>query len=264
MPFLSVSTDGHAPRATAKVCPKCNKIYSSDAQYCTRCQCELVVKNKSNVSVIIIGIAIMLVIAMMGIVVSSIIYPEHGFNTAIKNNDSQKLAVICQKHPNLLEDDKRKEKYNSFISKCVDRYIDEIIDYDQVSSDFENFHLINSYLLEQDILNNTVEKQDIVENFHGSRLAFEMAEESFNSNEYQNAEIKYAEVIKEDEKYYSIAQDKLNDMETLKNSYLIQASEKSSSGDYDGSLEILTEALTYFGYDEEYSNKYYDEIADSI
>lgn len=103
-----------------------------------------------------------------------------------------------------------------------------------------------------------------IEEIHTSRLAFEEAEDSFDKKAYQLAEEKYSNVIKQDEKYYLLAQEKLKKIDELKLSYIQRSNEKISSNDYDGSIKILTEGLTYFGYDENYNSKYYNGIVDTV
>ena len=247
-----------------KKCPKCGKKYSYDLKYCIKCQCELIEKTKSNLPIIVVSSTSALVLIILSVVRVSVVYPGYMFNKAIDGSDSKQLVSVCMKYPNLLDNSDKTEKYNLFIEKRVTDYISDLINYDEVVIDFENFDIINSHLIDDVTLKNTNDKRKKIEEFHMSRLAFEEAEEAFTENKYQTAEEKYSVIIEQDEEYYLSSQDKLKKINELKSAYIQQSNEKISSNDYDGSIKILTEGIANFGYDEDYSNKYYNLIVDTI
>lgn len=250
--------------SSQKKCPKCGKTYRADMQYCMKCQCELVEKNKSKLPIIIIGSTSAVVLIASAIIGTTVVYPRYAFNKAIENNDSKQLVSVCKDYPGLLDNDNRVNKYNTFIDKRSDDYVADTISYEEVTDDFENFDIINSYFIDSDTLENTNDERIKIEEIHVSRLSFQEAEDSFYNKEYQTAEEKYSSVIEKDEKYYLLAQDKMKEIDELKQSYIKQSDENIQNDDYDGSIEVLTEGLTYFGYDENYSSEYYDKIVDTV
>lgn len=233
-------------RLSLKKCPKCGKTYRADLQYCMKCQCELIEKTKSKLPIIVVSSTAAVLLIALVIIGTTVVYPRYAFNKAIDDNDSKQLVSVCRDHPSLLYNN-RIDKYNSFIDKRTDDYIDDTISYEEVTIDFENFGIINSHLIDEGTLENTNDEKAKIEEIHTSRLAFEEAEDSFDKKAYQLAEEKYSNVIKQDEKYYLLAQEKLKKIDELKLSYIQRSNEKISSNDYDGSIKILTEGLTYFG-----------------
>lgn len=248
----------------ALICPKCGKSYRGDKQYCTKCQCELIEKtiNKSKI-IMISSIVAVAIIALSAIGITTF-YPRYAFNKAIENNDTTKLVSICREYPDLLSNADRKEQYNSLIVDRTDAYIDDAISYDEITIDFENFGKINSYLLDDNIQSNTEEQKAKVESVYASRLSFDEAENAFSNKEYQKAETKYSEVLAIDEKFYSLSESRLLEISELKQSYLEQSAEKVSVNDYESSLTILAEAMTYFSYDADYEEQYRESIIDSV
>jgi len=196
----------------------------------------------------------------IGILSTVFLYPIISFNSAIKNGDTNKLVSVFRSHPNILDSTKRKEQYNNLIIGRADAYLSKSIDYDKANEDFDNFEIINSHLIDQSYSTITQEQQDRVERIHGSRVAFQDGETSFDSKQYKNAENKYSSVIEEDSKYYDLAQTKLNAIEDLKDSYLQQATDQQNSGEYDACIATLTDGLKYFEYDSDYAKKYTDGI----
>ncbi|MCM1221295.1 MAG: zinc ribbon domain-containing protein, partial [Lachnospiraceae bacterium] len=238
-----------------KKCPQCGKTYSADSKYCVKCQCELVAKTNSRLPVIIISSAVAVVLVTSAVIGTQIVYPRYAFNKVIQENNSEQLVSVCRNHKSLLDDQDRLDQYNAFIDKKTVDYTDDAISYDEVIADFENFNTINSYLLNESTLQNTADNRNLIEELHKSRLLFEEAEKLFDKKSYQNAEENYSGVIKQDEKYYSLAQDKLKEIDELKLSYIQQAEEKLSANDFDGSVKILTDGINNFGYDEKYNSK---------
>lgn len=247
-----------------KVCPKCRKIYKSDVEYCTKCQCELIEKAKSKSNIVILSLIIGVIFIACIIIVSINIYPAQSFEKVIQKENSTALVEIFELHPELLDSDKNKEIYNNFIILRANKYINDEISYDEISQDFQNFTTINNHLIDSSILDTTTENYNTIKSVYTSRLAFDDAEFSYDNQDYQLAEQQYSEVITQDKKYYNIAQEKLQEINELKNSYLSQSNEKSKNGDYEGSIEILTNALTYFGYDEKYNDLYHEKIIENV
>lgn len=247
-----------------KKCPQCGKTYREDVKYCIKCQCELVAKTGNRLPVIIISSAVAVFLIVSGVVGTQIIYPEYTFNKVIRDNNSGQLVSVCRKHKNLLDNSRTIGKYNSFVDKRTDDYINDIISYDDIVVDFENFREINSYLLDDSVIENTESKRKIIEEFHESRVFFEKAEDMFNKKTYKTAEENYSFVKEKDEKYYMLAQDRLKEIDELKMSYIRRSDEKISVNDYDGSIKELTDGITDFGYDEIYKVKYYNAIVDTI
>lgn len=247
-----------------KKCPQCGKTYSADSKYCMKCQCELVAKTSNRLPVIIISSAAVVVLITSAVIGTQVIYPRYTFNKVIRENNSKQLVSICRKHKSLLDDRERLDQYNAFIDKKTDDYINDVISYDEIIVDFENFNIINSYLLNEFTLKNTEDSRKTIEELHKSRLLFEEAEELFDKKSYQNAEENYSGVIKQDEKYYQLAQNRLKEIDELKLSYIKQSEEKLSANDFDESIKILTDGINSFGYDENYNSKYYNAIFDTI
>lgn len=246
----------------SKICPECGKENDSDAIYCIKCQSKLAEKKSKNFIALYLILGF-LIVSFIGfkIVISS---PEYRLNDAVKSNNTEKLALILTSNSDLLEKSKYKEKYISFIKSCTNDYIDEIKDYDTVLSDFQKFSDVNSYTLDEDILKITTENLFEIDLIHTSRIAFEDAEKAFSEKDYQSAEIKYSEVVSEDKKYYVASQSKLKEISDLKESYIIESNEKLLDNNFDDSIQILLESLTYFSYDEKYNNLYYNKIVDNV
>ena len=247
-----------------KRCPICKKKYPPDANYCTKCQHELVEIKKSKVPVVVLCSALGVIIVSS--VIFGVIYASPGYmlTRAIKNGNTEKVASIIMSHPEVLHKLKYKEKYIEFIDVRANKYIDEVVDYDIVSSDFENFQKANSYTTDDDIKETTSDNLYLIDLVHTSRVAFDEAENAYAIKNYQLAELKYTEIVPEDKNNYSSSEKKLKEIEDLKESYISQSNERRESNDFDGSIEVLTEGIAYFSYDEKYNVLYYNGIVDSV
>ena len=247
-------------KSTAKICPRCNKIYFKDVQYCLHCQCELVEKPQNPLKIIISITAVVIV----AVISAFFFYPQYQFYSAIRHYDTQKLETVFKHHPDLLDSTKRKEDYQRFIDENTEKYLHGAVSYEQIHADFEIFSQINSHLLSQEIRDYTTEKQQETEKIHQSRLAFETAENSFENQDYQNAEICYTQVIPEDASCYSSAQEKLQEITEMKDTSLSSAQKAISSGNHQESIAILTEGINQFGYDKAYYPKFYEKLISEI
>ncbi|MGN0630592.1 MAG: zinc ribbon domain-containing protein, partial [Ruminococcus sp.] len=251
-------------RISSKKCPVCGKKYHPDKHYCMKCQCELVENSGFRMppaAVITSAFVILAVTAAVGV---TVVYPRHLFNKAIAENNTDSLADVCIDHSGLLKSRKRLEKYDAFIDKRAGEYYDDTISYEVITDDFQNFDIINSYIVNDAVLENTKEEKEKIALIHTSRIHYEEAETHFKNKKYQFAENKYSMVSELDEKYYLLAQDKLKEIEDIKKSYITRAKEKISAGDYDGSINLLTEGISYFDYDEAYSKRYEEEIISTV
>lgn len=247
-----------------KICPKCNKKYTSEAEYCVLCQTKLEYAKKSKKPIIIISsIAAVLVVAV-SVSVGIYLYPRIMLSKAIARGDTDKIVDISEKHHNLILEEKYRTRYIILIGDTLDDYIDEIVDYSSMEADFLNFEKVDEYSHDDEIEEIIDEDETIAKKYYDSREAYNLANEFYQNADYEPAEENYGEVIKEDKKYYDLAQKTLEDIEDLKESYLINSDKELTNENFDGCIDTLMEGITIFGYDEKYLDSYHNKIAECV
>lgn len=247
----------------SRICPRCNIVYKADADYCVKCQCELIDRKKSSMTMPLIIVAV-IVLAVISALCFAFVYPEYAFRNAIESGDSDKLVTVFRQYPDLLDNQKRKEKYSSFIERCAEDFYNYNVSYEDVISDFGNFGIINGHLDDDDITGKTEAEKEKIEKIHQYGIYLHDAEEALENKDFRKAEELCNLIGEEDEGHYFSAQQILENIAGIKESCLTESEKKMSADDYEGSIDILAESLSYFEYDEKYNRLYHDRIIECL
>lgn len=238
-----------------KKCPKCGIIYGPDRTHCEKCQNQLIDLPKNGIGkwIAILTASVAVIAIVVVLVISS--FFRLGFNRAIENRDAEQLVSLCTQKPSLLDDEKRRNQYRDLINDRYEDFLNDRISYEQVVHDYDIFDAINLYRIDEEIETDTALNRRKIEIIHESSIVFEEAEQAFQDEDYASSEELYTSIPETGGKYYSSAQDRLAEIDSMKAAYLERAANQFEKNEISGVLEMLSEGAEVFSYDESYNQQ---------
>ncbi|WP_455543016.1 UbiD family decarboxylase [Intestinibacter sp.] len=144
-------------------------------------------------------------------------------------------------------------------SRVSEMYMDENINYEKASSYMEVTTSLKGVYQDLD------EYRNNIETVYKSRKVYEEGSKFQQIKKYKEAIDKYDKVVKEDKKYYSLAESKKQEcIKSMYDYYIAQANSSSKKGEYEEALVYLTYLKPYYPNDEkieELEDKYKEKIS---